>query len=71
MQQQKIDIDLDLQSYFNQVVASNLTIAFFAAKQAHPEKSEGQLIKMTMKYWGIVYENLENIPKKIKSQKKE
>ena len=70
MEQQKVDINLDFQPYFNQVVASNLIIALFTAKQAHPEKSDKEIIDMVMSLWGDLYRIFEEIPKKTVPEKK-
>jgi hypothetical protein len=64
---QKININanLNFQPYINQIVASNLVVAYFTGKQAYPDMDEKDLVDLMMKMYGSLYNSFEQMPVRI------
>jgi len=64
---QKININanINFQPYINQIVASNLVVAYFTGKQAYPDMHEKDLIDLMMNMYSTLFESFEKIPVKV------
>lgn len=63
---QKININanINFQPYINQIVTSNLVVAYFTGKQAYPDMDEKDLISMMMNMYSSLLKAFEEIPVK-------
>jgi len=59
-----IDVNINFQPYINQIVASNLVVAYFSGKQAYPDMHEKDLINLMLKMYSSLLESFEKIPVK-------
>lgn len=64
---QKININanINFQPYINQIVTSNLVVAYFAGKQAYPDMDEKDLISLMMNMYSSLLKAFEEIPVKV------
>jgi hypothetical protein len=64
---QKININanINFQPYINQIVASNLVVAYFTGKRAYPDMHEKDLINMMMEMYSSLLKSFEEIPVRV------
>ena len=60
-----INTNINFQPYINQIVASNLIVAYFTGKQAYPDMHEKDLINMMLGMYASLLESFEKIPVKV------